>query len=106
MKLGDAFLSMTGIAYLAAAILGLALSIQFDRNMSVVLQSVAYIVMGIVFLVAVLKQNKILFGVLGVGYVLIGLWCYADMQDWGSTGHNLFMTAWDLGIGVISVKKL
>jgi hypothetical protein len=102
MNLIDAFILMTAISYLAAAILPYHL----DKNNSYILQKIAYFTLCIIYIIALYLDNPYVWLILGSIYPFIALYCYAGGQDWGSTGHNLFMTAWDLALAVCLLSKV
>lgn len=110
MKLVDAFIRMTTTAYFYAAVLGLVWGVQFDRSMGILAQSIAYIIVGIIFVLADILYIKydfdLFYYILGIGYIFVALMCYGGLQDWGSVGHNLLMTCWDLAISVAFLTKL
>jgi hypothetical protein len=101
---------MTALAYLFAAIIGDWKEIQFNRKQSWWLQSFFYGTMSVVFLAVSLTliptpYLEIIHYALGIGYVFVAMYCYVGLQDWGSTGHNLFMVAWDLCIALAFITK-
>jgi hypothetical protein len=104
MNFVDSFILVTAFSYFGAALL----PFQFEKKADPFLQRVFYLAMfGVLFALIVLDvQVWIVWSILGAGYSILAVYCYGGGQDWGSTGHNLLMTGWDLALAVCLLSKI
>ncbi|MBA7474962.1 hypothetical protein ES707_10325 [subsurface metagenome] len=103
----DAFMWVTALTYFAAV----PLPVKFQKNWGFITQKVAWLAMGIVWVLFLtvphpIFENPINWLVLGVVYVLASLLSYTGVQDWGSPGHNIAMFVWDLLLAIICLTKI
>lgn len=104
MNFVDSFILATAFSYLAA----FSLPIQFEKKMSPITQRIIYLILWTILILAVTFFDTYprLWVLLGIPYSFIAVYCFGGGQDWGSTGHNLLMTAWDLAMAICCFMKL
>jgi len=102
MNFVDSFILMTAFSYLAAAIL----PIQFEKKMSPIIQKMMYLLLGLLLVATLFPPYIVPPILLGILYSFIAAYCFGGGQDWGSTGHNLLMTTWDLALAVCFFSKV
>src|SRR3990167_9118798 len=100
MKYGKAFVYVSGLSYLAGFILCL-LNYPPILNISLMLQSIVFVLMWIVCFTLIITNDE------GLRYILSALWgvmaafTFVGFVRWapdGSAPYQLFMTAWDLAL--------
>ena len=104
MNFVDSFILVTAFSYLGAGFL----PIQFDKKADPFLQRVFYLtIFGVLSALIVLNvQVWMIWGILGLVYSVLAIYCYGGGQDWGSTEHNLLMTGWDLALAECFLMKV
>jgi len=104
MNFVDSFILVTAFSYLGAGFL----PIQFEKKADPFVQRVFYLAMfGALSVLIVLDvQVWMIWGVLGLGYSVLAVYCYGGGQDWGSANNNIAMATWDLALAVCFLSKV
>lgn len=105
MNFVDSFILATAFSYLVA----LVLPIQFEKKMPLRTQKVIYAFLFTLLILGLAFPGpniSLLWGLLGLLYSFMAVYCFGGGQDWGSNGHNLFMTTWDLTLAVCFFMKV
>jgi len=101
---------MTGLAYLVAAVLDVALGVSFT---GATLEPVFFLLMFLFVTASALLSPRVMnraeqlsvlrffYLVLAVLYTAAALLSWKGIMDWGSTSHNLAMCVWDFSLSTV-----
>lgn len=95
MDLINAFLLVTLMAYIPAALLAKKIS-----------KTVNHLLIASVIGAAVYIDNAFIWAVLSAAYTCLAVGSFLGEQDWGSIEQNLLMTVWDLLVALCCLLKV